>query len=174
MKILFKCFVAVLLGLTCTNAIAAPADADATATINVVVDTIMEWSGNFADITIAEHITTQAASVTGNSNITLYTNGDVTISADNTASSRLTLASDYLVTEYRLEYDGDGASATGGATVDYTAYDQFLTTPSAITHISTDGATGVTLRVRASNPAGTVVNAGTYTAVQTLTAAWVI
>jgi len=148
-----------------------PPPADATAAVTCTVAGIMEWSGNFAGIDLA-NITTQAGAVTGSAAVTLYTNGDVDISADNTATARLVNGSSVLVTEYRLEYDGDGVTATGGSTVDYTAYNSFLSSPSSITHISTDGAVGVTLKVRASNPASNVADAGAYTATQTLTATW--
>jgi hypothetical protein len=172
MRILLKWFLALLISLTCGQLLAAPADSDSTAAVSCTVDGVMEWAGNFADIDIAGHITAQATVVTGSATVALYTNGDVTISADNTAAARLTQGADFLVTEYRLEYDGDGATATGGSTVDYLAYNNFLTAPSAVTHIGGDGAVDVTLRVRASNQVGNVADAGTYTATQTLTASW--
>jgi hypothetical protein len=172
MRILLKGLLVCIFSLICVNALALPADVDATATISATVDSLMEWSGDFGAINIVDHIATQASVVTGSSMITLYTNGDVTITADNTATAQLTLGSVTLVTEYRLEYSGDGASDTGGDTVDYTEYDQFLAVPSAVTHISGDGAVDVTLRVRASNPAGNVADSGIYSATQTLTASW--
>ena len=74
------------------------------------------------------------------------------------------------MTEYKLEYDGDGDPDTGGATVDWAEYDDFLVVPSAVTHVTLDGAVNVTLSARASNATGTLADAGNYTATQTLTA----
>ena len=78
-----------------------------------------------------------------------------------------------LVTEYRLTFDGDGSSATGGSTVDWTSYDSFLSPAAGITYIADDNDVEVTLYVRASNQANQLADAGTYTATQTLTAHWV-
>jgi hypothetical protein len=175
MKILPRAFMLLVVGLVCNGVLAVPADSPATAAISCTVDDTMEWAANFADITIAAHIDTQASVVTGSGTATLYTNGNVTISADNTIAARLansTQGTDVLVTEYRIEYDSDGITATGGSTVDYDFYDTFLAVPSAVTHVAGDGAVDVTLRVRASNRAGNMADAGTYTATQTLTASW--
>ena len=148
-----------------------PPPADATAAVTCTVAGIMEWSGNFAGIDLAD-LSSQTGTVTGSAAITLYTNGDVDISANNTATARLVNGGAVLVTEYRLEYNGDGSTATGGSTVDYTAYGSFLSTPSHVTHVSADGTVLVTLKVRASNPASNVADAGAYAATQTLTATW--
>jgi hypothetical protein len=172
MRNLLTGFWAIVISLTCADILAAPANSDATAAVSCTVDSVMEWAGNFADITIADHITAQSTVVAGSAVVTLYTNGDVTISADNTTAARLTQGSDFLATEYRLEYDGNGSAATGGTTVDYVPYNNFLATPSAVTHVGGDGAVDVTLGVRASNQVGNVADAGTYTATQTLTASW--
>jgi len=133
----------------------------------------MYWDGNFPDITITEHITTQNDIVSGNSTTTLHTSGDAEISADITAAAQLSNGSDTLVTEYKLTFDGDGNSATGGSTVDWTSYDSFLSPAAGITHISDDNDVELTLYVRASNYANQLADAGTYTATQTLTAHWV-
>ncbi|GAG03668.1 unnamed protein product, partial [marine sediment metagenome] len=160
-------FVAVLvIGLVAfawSVALAQPDD-PATCAVSVTVANIMEWEDNFTAIDLGT-ISSQAAVVTGLSTQTLYTNGDCTISADNTVTAELDEAGgDTLVTEYRLEYDGDGAGATGGSTVDWTAYNLFLGTASSVTHVSLDGNVEVTLNARASNATGTLGNAGAYSA----------
>jgi len=134
---------------------------------------VMEWNSNFADITIAEHITTRDGVVSGSATTTLHTDGNVQITADNNATAQLSFGSDTLVTEYKLEYDGDGSTTTGGSTVDWTVYDLFLSSASDVTHVVGDDYVDVTLSVRASNDGGNVADAGTYTATQTLTAHWV-
>jgi len=174
MKILSKVLLPalVLLCFTPNLAMGLPADANATCDISVTVDGIMEWSGNFSDINLS-NITSQSDEPNDYSTTTLYTNGDVDITADNTTTAQLSSATDTLVTEYKLEYDGDGASATGGSTVDWTAYNSFLSpTASDVTHYEGDGNVDVTLWAKAKNPAGEVADAGSYTATQTLTAAW--
>jgi hypothetical protein len=151
----------------------------ATCAITVTVDGLLEWEGNFTAIAAADmsaHITNQNSVVTGSSTQTLFTNGNVILTADNTVASELDTGSDtdQLVTEYSLAYDGDGAAATGGSAVAYTLYDNFLKAGahSHCTHVSTDGAVEVTLGVRASNDTHNVADAGDYTATQTLTATW--
>ena len=157
----------------------AATDPDAaTCAITVTVDGLLEWEGNFTAIAAADmsaHITNQNSVVTGSSTQTLFTNGDVILTADNDADSELDTDSDtdQLVTEYSLSYDGNGSAATGGSAVAYTEYDTFLTGGgSACTHVSTDGAVEVTLGVRASNDTHNVADAGDYTATQTITATW--
>ncbi len=135
--------------------------------------TFMYWSDNFPDITVSEHITERDDIVSGNSTTTLHTSGDAEISADNSATAQLSLGSCTLATEYKLTFDGDGSSATGGSTVDWTSYDSFLSLAAGITHISDDNDVELTLYVRASNQANQLADAGTYTATQTLTAHWV-
>jgi hypothetical protein len=137
------------------------------------VSMFMYWSGDFNDITVSEHITERDDVVSGSSTTTLYTSGDAEISADNGATAQLSLGGRTLVTEYKLTFDGDGSSATGGSTVDWTSYDSFLSPAASITYISDDNDVEVTLYVRASNYAGQLADAGTYTATQTLTAHWV-
>ncbi len=165
--------VTVVLCLTPGLVLADPNNTDATCSVTVTVDNIMEWSGNFSGINLA-NITAQSTVVDGNDTTDLYTNGNVDITTAGTAVLTNTdpNSADVLVTEYKLTYDGDGASATGGSTVDWTAYDSFLTSASVVTHFSEDGAVEVRLWARASNPAGEVADAGSYSATQTLTAAW--
>jgi len=151
---------------------AAPSPAVATCSITVTVADIMEWEANFPAIALS-NIASQGASVTGTSMMTLYTNGDVHISANNTTAAQLTGPNnDTLVTEYGLAYDGDGLTNTGGNTVNYTLHNLFLAAPSVVTHVPNDGAVEVTLSVRASNETGTLANAGLYSTTQTLTATW--
>jgi hypothetical protein len=173
MKAFLNAFLLLVMVLTCGHALAATVDDDATAAVTCTVDGLMEWAGNFPALTLA-NITAQGTVVTTSGTATLYTNGDVHITADTSTAAQLTrvTGTDVLVTEYRLEYDGDGDPATGGATVDYLEYDAFLVTPSVVTHAAGDGAVVVTLRVRASNEAGEVADAGNYAATQTLTASW--
>lgn len=133
----------------------------------------MYWSGNFSPIALA-NIASRTDAPNGSSQITLSTNGDAEISADNTNTARLTESGgDHLYTEYKLEFDGDGVSTTGGSTVDFTSYDSFLSSPAAVTYIPDDNDVQVTLYVRASNYTGQLADAGNYSAAQTLTVSWV-
>jgi len=135
----------------------------------------LHWEGfaNFGPIAL-ENIGNRNQVREGSSSLSLTLNGNATISADNTAAAQLTHATsgDTLVTEYKLTFDGDGDPNTGGETVDWTPYNDFLTTPSDVTYFTGDEDVEVTLHVRASNAAGTLADAGTYTATQTLTASW--
>jgi hypothetical protein len=178
MKVLAIVLLIVILSLGTNLAIAAPDPAfdAATAAVTVTVDEIIEWDntvngGNFETIAI-DPITNQADTPSASKSLVLYTNCDLDITADNSATAQLTKTTDTLVTEYKLEYDKNGTNGTGGATVDWTLYNNFLTTPSAVTHVSLDGAVNVTLSARASNDAGNVADAGNYTATQTLTASF--
>jgi hypothetical protein len=100
--------------------------------------------------------------------------GDVELTADNTASARLSgPGGEVLVTEYKLTFDGDGTTATGRATVDYAPHDSFLSGGVVVSHLIADDRVKVTLHARASMPPGDVPDAGDYSATQTLTASWV-
>ncbi len=133
----------------------------------------MSWNGNFPAINLA-NITSRSSVVEGNSTATLTLTGDAEISADNTIAAQLTESGgDTLVTEYKLTFDGNGSSDTGGDEVGYTSYESFLTTAAYVTHVPTDDEVDVTLYVRASNDPNNVADAGSYTATQTLTASWV-
>ncbi len=135
----------------------------------------IHWAGfaNFGPIALG-NIGNRDQVSQGSSSLSLTLNVNATISADNTAAAQLTHATsgDTLVTEYKLTFDGDGDPNTGGETVDWTPYNNFLTTPSAVTYFTGDEDVEVTLYVRASNAAGTLADAGTYSATQTLTASW--
>ncbi|HAL45169.1 MAG TPA: hypothetical protein DCP47_04540, partial [Phycisphaerales bacterium] len=131
----------------------------ATCAITITVDSIVEWEGSnpqgtaepMPAIALA-NITDQASAPEGTSTLTLFTNSNVAISADNTDDSQLTHTDgtvDTLVTKYKLATDGAGAVATGatGAAVTaaaastWTVHSSFLTpTALAITHVNTDGA----------------------------------
>ena len=161
---------ALLLPAAWQETLAADADCDITCTVADIV----EWeAASFANITLA-NITSQGVPVSDSAELDLYINGDVDITADNTVTAELSEAGgDTLVTEYQLEYDGNGVAATGGATVSWTAYGTFLDgAGSAVTHFSKDGAVGVTLSARASCDTGNVPDAAAYSATQTLTATW--
>ena len=133
----------------------------------------MYWDGNFSPITL-QNIGNRDQVREGNSQITLFTSGDAEISADNSDAARLTEpGGDSLYTEYKLEFDGDGVSNTGGTTVDFTSYDSFLSSPVSVTYVPDYNDVQVTLSVRASNYPEQLANAGTYTATQTLTVHWV-
>ncbi len=133
----------------------------------------MDWDADFDPIALLS-IGTRGQVREDSSSTTLFTNGDAEISANNSTTAQLSYGTDALFTEYKLEYDGDGAAATGGSTVDWTTYNSFLTpTPSAVTWVAGDDDVVVTLHVRASNYPSQLANAGEYTATQTLTVHWV-
>ena len=179
MKILIKVLLFTLMVVCFTpNPVSAtdpPESKSATAAVTCTVDEIIEWSADsFPAIELA-NITAQGTEPYASQPLVLYTNGNVDISANHTSAAQLSktgLTPDTLVTKYKLQYDGDGDTHTGGAMVDWTLYGSFLSTPSTVTHHSGDGAVQVTLSVKASNVTGNVANAGDYTATQTLTAAW--
>ncbi len=161
-----------LMCLAAGSVVAQPADDTSTCSVSATVDDIMEWAGNFAAIDLGT-MTAQADTLTGSATQTLYTNGNVDVTADNTTTAELSEAGgDTLYTEYGLQYDGDGSTATGGSDVTYDVYSSFLSTPSTITHVDGDGAVDITLQARASNAAGTLPDAGSYSATQTITASW--
>jgi hypothetical protein len=179
MKVLAVVLLMVVLSLGANLAMAAPDPAfdAATALVTVTVDEIIEWddtvnAGNFETIALAA-ITEQADAPEASKSLVLYTNCDLDITADLTTepnNAQLKKTTDSLVTEYKLEYDGDGGSATGGTNVGWTDWTTFLGAGSAVTHATLDGAVEVTLFARARNATGTLADAGDYTATQTLTA----
>ena len=132
-------------------------------------DASWQEEGVFDPITLPD-ITTQDAIVDGFSIRFLDLTEDVEISADN--SARLTKGSSYLITEYKLTFDGDGSSTTGGPMVDWTDYSTFLVPAAVVMWVADDNDVEVTLHVRARNDADEVANAGEYIATQTLTATW--
>jgi hypothetical protein len=132
----------------------------------------MYWESNFGPITLAS-IAQRSETPEGSSTARLILTGDVSLSADNGTGARLTEpGGDYLVTEYALEFDGDGQSATGREDVSYTSYGSFISTHVTITKVGADSDVVVTLNVRASMNVGDVADASSYAATQTLTASW--
>ena len=178
---------------------AGPPPVSAMCNISCTVAEIVEWSeAGFPAINLAD-LTTQNRRVSGSASLVLYTNGDVKITADNSAAAQLSKDANHkLVTEYKLEYDAFGANETGGSTADWSEHDSFLSEGSTVTHVSGDGAVEVILSVRVSNDSGelgnsltpnsilanpsssnatciiscTLENIGECTATQTLTACW--
>ena len=136
----------------------------------------MYWSSDFEQITLA-NISSRTQVSEGSATVTLNTTGDAQIYADNTTGGPAELScatNDTLVTEYKLTFDGDGSSDTGGNATSYEAYDSFLSTPALITYITDDNDVDVTFWVRASNRNDDeVADSGTYSATQTLTISWV-
>jgi len=174
MRTLAKVLLLVALCLTPNLVLATEPNDTATCDIYVTVNPIMEWAGDFTDITLTA-INAQADAPDANETQTIYTNCNFEIDADQTTAAQLSKSApvDDLVTKYKLIYDGDGASATGGTNVDtWTEYDSFLSTPSAVTHFDGDGNVDITLHVQATCPAAEVPNSGAYSATQTLTAVW--
>lgn len=132
----------------------------------------MYWESDFDPI-VMDNITMQDGESEGEAEVNLFMTGDVEISADNTGTAQLSSGTDTLITEYKLKFDGDGTSQTGGSTVSFTSYDSFLITPAYVTYVPDDNDVNVKLSVKADNYIGQLANAGTYTATQTLTAHWV-
>ena len=179
MKSLTKILLLTALVLCLTPNLALAGDPNyndaATCVVNVTVDQIVEWEGAaYAAINLAD-INDQGDTPAGSSVYTLWLNCNVSLTADNTTAAELDNdppGSDTLVTEYYVDYDGDGASATGGTDTTYATYDNFISGGDAITHVDNDGAVEITLYARASNRADEVADAGDYTCTQTLTATW--
>lgn len=149
------------------------APVSATCEISCNVTDIVEWSDDSFSAIDLGNLTAENKEVSGSSSLVLYTNGDVQVIADNSDAARLSNDGIHnLVTQYKLEYDGEGMGQTGGRTVDWSDYDRFLAGGSQITHICGDGAVEVILSIRAfRNPAYTI-ETGRYTARQTLTVCW--
>jgi len=137
----------------------------------LLVGQIMYWDSNFGPIVLPSIASKNQVSE-GSSYANLSIDGDVEISAENSATAQLSCAGDTLITEYKLTFDGDGSSATGGSGTNYETYDTFLTTAAPVRHKIGDDDVQVTLHVKASNYANDLANAGTYMATQTLTAHW--
>jgi hypothetical protein len=138
----------------------------------LVGQSFINWESSFDPITLPS-ITSKNQMSEGSSSATLSISGDVEIRADNSAEAQLSYATDTLVTEYKLTFDGNGKSATGGTDTDYQTYNGFLTPAVRVTHVTSDDDVEVTLHVKASNYANDLPDAGEYTATQTLTVHWV-
>ncbi len=132
----------------------------------------MYWVGGFGPIPIA-NISTQADIKTASASAVLFTTGDCEISAEHTVAAKLTgPGGDTLVTEYKLEFAGNGSGNTGASTVNFSSYDTFISSPVRITHAIFDDQVTITLSVRAGNYPNNIANAGIYSASQTLTVSW--
>ncbi|MCK5173568.1 MAG: hypothetical protein KAR47_09255 [Planctomycetes bacterium] len=184
-KYLFLLLIFVAVCLTGKVAFAAdPGPDSATCAISVTVGSVIEWEGaNFAAIDLDAQeaaITAKSHTPEGSAAYTLWTNCNLELSGDNTATAQLTDATDTLITKYKISTDGDGSAATGAAAAAvtasssdvYTVHGSFLSTALAITHFNSDGSVEVTLEVEASNEADSVADSGSYTATQTITATW--
>lgn len=162
-------FIAVLavsvLSLAPLLASAQPPPVSASCRITCTVADIVEWSdADFPPIELPD-LTSENSQVSGSAPLALYTNGDVTITADNSDTAQLSKdALHKLLTEYRLEYDA--------GTVAWSDYGSFLSKGSTVKHIPGDGAIEVILSVRASYDSKAPPAQGDYTATQTLTVCW--
>jgi hypothetical protein len=152
---------------------AQPPPVSASCRITCTVDVSVEWSDiDFPPVELPD-LTSENSRVSGSTSLVLYTNGDVTITADNSDTAQLSKGTLHnLVTEYRLEYDAAGAAQTGGSTITWSDYDSFLNEASTVNHIPGDGAVEVILSVRAAYDKNAPPASGDYTATQTLTVCW--
>ncbi|MCX5633236.1 MAG: hypothetical protein NTW93_06155 [Phycisphaerae bacterium] len=149
-----------------------------------------KWQSNFPNIDldaqsedapIVEHADAPEGSATITLDIVDINVTEAVITADHTTNEpQLHCATDTLVTEYMLSFDGDGSSKSG-PTVEavaasgsntYKTYDTFLSIPLVITYANNDNDIQVTLHVKASNNEDKVADSGNYEATQTLTVAW--
>jgi len=138
----------------------------------LLVGQSLNWESSFDPIALPS-ITSKNQVSEGSSSAILLISGDVVISAENSAEAQLSFATDTLITEYKLTFDGDGQSATGGTDTNYETYDTFLKPAKPVYYVTDDDYVKVTLHVKASNYANDLPDAGTYTATQTLTVVWV-
>ena len=155
----------IVLGFCATAAVAAACLANSS---------FMNWeSARFGAITLAD-ITTRNGVSTGSAPLGLDMNGDVQITADNSANARLSGPNGAaLQTEYALSFDGNGLSSSGAPNVPYAAYSAFLNPSVRITHIPGGDLVHVTLSVRATHPPGVTMDAGAYAATASLTVSWI-
>lgn len=129
---------------------AIPPPAAAACKISCTVANIIEWSEtSFPKIDLGSP-TVKNKQAIGETILTLYTNGNVTIKADNSDTSELSFGPYTLLTKYKLKYDGSGVEQTGGRPTAWHSFDTFLAEGTDIVHISTSGAVDVILSVRAS------------------------
>jgi hypothetical protein len=160
-----------LAGVSCLVLAFPPSDS-ATCKISCTVTSIAEWSEtHFSDINLGE-LTAGNKQAIGEAALILYTNGDVTITADNSNVAELSFGPHFLMTKYKLRYNGLGIKQAGGNTAVWYPFDTFLKEGTDIVHTPTDGAVEVILSVRASVKEINPQNSGQYNAVQTLTACW--
>jgi hypothetical protein len=167
-------FIAVLAFFSAPNLASAQlSPVSATCNISCTVADIVEWSDTDFPPIVLPDLTTENSQVSGSASLLLYTNGDVTITADNSDAAQLSKnALGKLVTEYKLEYDASGVGQTGGSTMVWSDYHSFLSKGSTVKHIYGDGAVEVILSVRASKDTLRPGDSGQYSATQTLTVCW--
>jgi len=145
----------------------------AACSVLALADQTMYWGSNFSAVNLTA-LTGRAAEVTGSATAEIVLTGDLELSADISADARLTgPGGDVLTTEYGLTFDGDGQGTSGREEVPYTSYESFLQPAVRVRHAVGDDLVVVTLHVRCRMPAGSLANAGSYGAKQTLTATWV-
>jgi len=143
-----------------------PPPASATCRITCRVAEVIEWSdASFQDIDLGE-LSPKQTEAAGQSVLTLYTNGDVIITADNSERAELSNGRYQIQTQYQLQCDN------GTVSTQWCVYDTFLKEALEIIHRQTDGAVVVILSVKARTNNFQSGSEGEYTAVQTLTACW--
>lgn len=151
---------------------AVPPPSGAVCKISCTVANIVEWSEtSFPEINLGS-LTAKNKLAIGETTLTLYTNGNVIITADNSSTAELSFGSHTLSTKYKLRYDGFGINQTGNRPTAWRSFDTFLNKGADIIHIPADGAVEVILSVRASIIKVRPENSGRYKALQTLTACW--
>ena len=154
--------------------LAPPPPAGATCNISCTVADIAEWSDTSSPTINLPELTTQNSQVSAHDSFVLYTNGDVKITANSSASAlpgspygqRSKDDNHKLVTVYELEYD------TADTITVWSSYGSLLSNDSAVKHISADGAAEAALSFTASNDSGAIGDSGEHSAALTLTACW--
>lgn len=158
---------AIALSLTPNLVLAPPPPAGATCNISCTVADIAEWSDTSSPTINLPELTTQNSYVSAHDSLVLYTNGDVKITANSSASAQRSKDDNHkLVTVYKLEYD------TADTITVWSCYGSLLSNDSAVKHISADGAGEVALSVTVSNDSGAIGDSGKHSAALTLTACW--
>lgn len=151
---------------------AIPPPASAACRISCTVANIIEWSEpSFPEINLGS-LTDKKKQASGETVLTLYTNGDVVITADNSEAAELSFGSYTLLTKYKLKYGGSGLTQTGGRPTEWCSFDTFIVEGTDIAHVPTSGAVEVILSVRAAIEKISPENTGQYKATQTLTVCW--
>jgi hypothetical protein len=164
--VIFFILVFVFCGFSALAGAFPPPPASATCRITCRVAEVIEWSdASFQDIDLGE-LSPKHTEAAGQSVLTLYTNGDVIITADNSQSAELSNGRYQIQTQYQLQCD------TGISPTQWCTYDTFLKEALEIIHNQTDGAVMVILSVKAQTNNFHSGSEGEYTAVQTLTACW--
>lgn len=175
--------------------LAPPPPAGATCNISCTVADIAEWSDTSSPTINLPELTAKnsrvSASPVRNStkagkpqkarisngaspSLVLYTNADVKITANSSASAlprspygqRSKDDNHKLVTVYKLEYD------TADTITVWSSYGSLLSNDSAVKHISADGAAELTLSFTVSSDTKAIGDSGEHSAALTLTACW--